>query len=103
MVGIVDVRRVTVHRSGLVELLGLITCVRTGLGQVAKFLEARAEVCLTRAFGSGKARQDDADKNVGNGLEVTVKEQQGWRVRHETEKTRRKETTCACNKPFSQP
>ena len=36
VVRIVDGRRVSVHRSDLVELFGLITCVETGRGQVAK-------------------------------------------------------------------
>ena len=53
MVRIVDGRRAIVYRSELVELLGLITCVETGLGQVAKLLGARAEVRLTRAFWVG--------------------------------------------------
>ena len=51
VVRIVDGRRVTVYRSGLVELLGLITCGVRGIGQAAKLLAARAEVRLTRAFG----------------------------------------------------
>ena len=44
VVRIVDGRRVTVYRSDLVELLGLITCGVRGIGQVAKLLGARAEV-----------------------------------------------------------
>ena len=51
--GSVNGRRVTVYRSDLVELFGLITCVRTGLGQVAKLLGARADVRSTRAFYVG--------------------------------------------------
>ena len=42
----------------LVRLLGLLTRVETGLGKVAKLLGARAEVRLTRASGSGTARQE---------------------------------------------
>ena len=61
MVRIVNGRRVTVHRSGFVGLLGLITCGMRGISQVAKLLRARAEVRLTHAFGSGK---DGADGNV---------------------------------------
>ena len=37
-VWIVIEHRVTVHRSDLVELLGLITCVEGGLAQIAKKL-----------------------------------------------------------------
>ena len=58
VVRVVDGRRVTVHRSGLVELLGLISCERTGLSHIARFNGIRAEVLLTRAFGSGGARQE---------------------------------------------
>ena len=57
MVRIVDRRRVTVHRSNLGELFGLTTFGVRGIGQVAKLLGARAEVRLTRAFGSGEVRQ----------------------------------------------
>ena len=84
VVRIVEWRRVRVYRSDLVELCGLITCVRTALGQVAKLLGARAEVRLTRAFGSGKARQGSRGRQSReSGLEVTVREQQGRRVTHE--------------------
>ena len=37
-VWIVNEHRVIVHRSDLVELVGLITCVEGGLGQIAKLL-----------------------------------------------------------------
>ena len=84
VVRIVNGRRVTVYRSGLVVLLGLITCLETGLGQVAKLYRGRAEVRLTRAFGSGRARQGSRGRQSReSGLEVTVREQQGWRVKHE--------------------
>ena len=72
MVRIVDGRRVTVYRSSLVELLGLITCGRTGLGHIARFNGTRAEVRLTRAVGPGRARQECGR---GRGVEVTVREQ----------------------------
>ena len=53
------------------------------LAKVAKLLGARAEVRLTRAFRSGKARQGSRGRQSREGgLEVTVKEQQGWRVKH---------------------
>ena len=81
VVGMVDGRRVTVHRSGLVELLGLKTCGVRGISQVAKLLGARAEVRLTRAFGSGRARRRRCGRE--RGVEVTVREQQRWRVKHE--------------------
>ena len=38
VVRIVDERSVIVHRSDLVELFGLTTCIEDGLGQVAKLL-----------------------------------------------------------------
>ena len=79
MVRIIDGRRVSVHRSDLVELFGLISCVETGRGQVAKLLGARTEVRLTRAFGSGIAREECGREH---GVEVSVREQQGWRVKH---------------------
>ena len=65
VVRIVDGRRVIVHWTDLVELFGIITCGETRLGQVAKLHGARAEVRLTRAFGSGRPRQNGADRNVG--------------------------------------
>ena len=84
MVWIVDGRRVTVHRSDLVELFGLITCVRTRRGQIAKLLGVRAEVRLTHAVGSGKAWQGSRGRQSReSGLEVTVREQQGRSVTHE--------------------
>ena len=52
-----------------------------GIGQVAKLLAARAEVCLTRAFGSATVRQERCRPE--RGVEVTVREQQGWRMKHE--------------------
>ena len=59
--------------------------MRTGLGQVAKLLGARAEVRLTRAFRSGKARQGSRGRQSREGgLQVTVTEQQGRRVKHES-------------------
>ena len=81
MVWIVDGRRATVKRSYLLEQLGLITCGVRGIGQEAKLLGARAEVRLTGAFGSGKARQRLCGRECG--VEMTVREQQGRRVKHE--------------------
>ena len=52
-----------------------------GVGKVAKLLGARAEVRLTRAFGSGTVRQGRCRRE--RGVEVTVREQQGWRMKHE--------------------
>ena len=72
MVWIVDGRRVTVHTSGLVGLLGLIPCGVRGIGHVSKLLGARAEVRLTRAFGRVKLDEDGADRE--RGVEVTVRE-----------------------------
>ena len=83
MVWIVEWRRVTVYRSDLVEMFGLTTCGRTRRGRVAKLLGARAEVRLTRAFGSGEAWQGSRGRQSREGgLEVTVREQQGRRVTH---------------------
>ena len=65
MVRVVDGRRVTVYRSGLAKLFGLITCGVHRIGQVAKLLGARAEVRLTPAFGSGKARRRRCGRERG--------------------------------------
>ena len=81
MVRIVDGRRVAVYRGDLVELLGPITCGVRGIGQVAKLLGARAEVRLNCAFGSGKARRRRCGRE--RGVEVTVREQQTRRMKHE--------------------
>ena len=54
MVRIVDERRVIIQGNLLVELLGLITCVEGGLGQIAKLLAARAEVRMSCALRTGK-------------------------------------------------
>ena len=79
--GFVNGRRVTVHRSDLVELLGLITCQVRGIGQVAKLPGARAEMRLTRAFGPGTVRQEMCRRE--RGVEVTVRENQKRRMKHE--------------------
>ena len=76
VVWIGDGRRVTVHRNGFLELLGLITCGVRGIGQVAILLAARVGVRMTRAFGSGKARESSGPAGFA------VRKQQG-RVRHE--------------------
>ena len=68
MVLIVDEHRVIVHRSDLVELVGLITCVETRCGQAAKLLGARAEWCVSCAFRTGKY-----GKNVWTALSVKSK------------------------------
>ena len=83
MVRIGDGRRVTVYRSDLVELFGLIHNLcedRTWPG--SQIPGARAELRLTRALGSGKARQGRQSRE--GGLQVTVREQQGRRVKHES-------------------
>ena len=74
VVRIVDGRRVTIYRSGLVELFGLIPWYVRGIGQEAKLPGARAEVRLTRAFGSGKARRRRCRRK---------REQQRRRMKHE--------------------
>ena len=53
VVRIVDEGRVIIHRSNLVELLGLVTCEANELGQVAKLL-ILVRVRLTCALRSGK-------------------------------------------------
>ena len=79
---IVDGRRVTVHRSVLVGLLGLITCVRTGLAQEAELLGSRAEVRLSCAFGTGKHRQGSRGRQS---LEWSRSDRQGTaRMKGET-------------------
>ena len=74
VVRIVDRRRVSVCRSNTVELFGFVTCGVRGIGQGAKLLAPRAEVRLTRAFGSGTVRQARCRRK--RGVEVTVREQQ---------------------------
>ena len=55
-----------------------------GIGQVATLLGAHAEVRLTRAFRSGKARQGSRGRQGREGgLELTAREQQGRRMKHE--------------------
>ena len=131
---IVDEYRVIVHVNDIVELVRLVTfgdtsftslshcktspdrfesswnlvshnCDETGLGQVVKLLDARAEVRLTRALGSVEARQDETDKNDGKMFSkwpCKTSKDRVWRnIR--MEKTRWRETTCVCNKSFSWP
>ena len=58
-------------------------CEEDGLGQVAKLL-VLLKSALDPRFWVGKVRQEDVDECVGEvGLEVTVQEQQGRRVKHE--------------------
>ena len=52
-----------------------------GIGQVAKLLAARAEVRQTRAFRSRTVRRRPCRRECG--LEVTVRAQQGRRMKHE--------------------
>ena len=63
MVWIVDGRRVTVHRSDLVELSGFITCVEGGLGQIAKLPRPRAEMRMPCASRKSKYGKNGADGN----------------------------------------
>ena len=72
-------------------------CGVRGIGQVAKLLAARAEVRLTRAFGSGTVRQGRCRRE--RGVEVTVREQQGWRMEHENGRARWRDMTCALQTP----
>ena len=53
-----------------------------GIGQVARLLGARAEVRSTRVFRSGKARRRRCGRE--RGVEVTVREQQRRRMKHES-------------------
>ena len=77
MVRIADRRRV----SNLQELFGLMTCGVRRVGQVARLLDAHAEVRLTRAFGSGTVRQGRCRQE--RSVEVTVREQQRRWMKHE--------------------
>ena len=52
-----------------------------GISQVAKLPATRAEVRLTRAFGSGTVRQGRCRRE--GGLEVAVREQRRRRMEHE--------------------
>ena len=54
VVRIVDEHRVIIHRSDLVELFGLITCVCIWLDPVAKLRDACAELRVSCAFRTGK-------------------------------------------------
>ena len=82
VVWIVDERRVLIHGSILVKLLGLITCVEGGHGQIAKQL-ILVQSALDLRFCVGKVRQEVVDVKVSevvevvveSGLDVTVKEQ----------------------------
>ena len=64
-------------------------CGVRGIGQVAKLPAARADVRLTRAFGSGTVRQRACRRQGREGglemtvKEVTVREQQRRRMKHE--------------------
>ena len=59
-------------------------CVKTGLGKIAKLFGARAGVRLSCAFRIGKIRQESRGRQSREGgLEVTIREQQGRRVKHE--------------------
>ena len=80
VVRIVDWRRVSIYRSNIVELFGLITSGVRRIGQVAKLPAARAEVRLIRAFGSGEVWHRMCRQECG--LEVTVREQQRRRMKH---------------------
>ena len=64
------------------------------IGQEAKLLGDRAEVCLTRAFGSGTVRRRRCRQE--RGVEVTVREQQGRRMKHENGG---RDMTCALHTP----
>ena len=58
-------------------------CEENGLGQVSKRL-VLVKSALGPRFWVEKVRQEDVDECVGEvGLEVTVQEQQGRRVKHE--------------------
>ena len=68
------------------SLMGVVSpstevVLSSGIGQVAKLLGTGAEVRLTRACGSGEARRRRCGREPG--VEVTVWEQQGWRMKHE--------------------
>ena len=99
-VWIVNEHRVTILRSDLVELVGLITCVEGGLGQIAKLL-VLVRRCACPAL-LGQVRKERVDVKVRIGLEVTVKEQQGW-VRHETEESERERNDTYAKNPFGHP
>ena len=69
--------------SILNSVLSTSSCGRTGFGQVAKLLGARAEMRMSCAFRTGKHWQRSCGRQSRErGLQVTVREQQGWRVKH---------------------
>ena len=98
-VWIVIAHRVTVHRSDLVELLGLITCVCIWLGQVANLLDACAELRMSCAFRTGKFGKK-TDKNVMSRC-VCRNSKDGWNMRRE--KARWREMTHMQQTNFSWP
>ena len=79
-VWIVDERRVTVYRSGLVELFGLITCVEDGFRHVARFNGTRAEMRMSFAFRTGTLGKDCAD-GKGEGDSSYGNSKDGWDMR----------------------
>ena len=82
-VWIVNEHRVTVHRSDLIELLGLTTCVEGGLVQIAKLHGTRAEMRMPCAFRTGQYRKNLWTSKSGTVSKWPSRKQQRW-VRHET-------------------
>ena len=78
VVWIANERRVIVHRSDLVELLGLITCVEGGLRQIAKLLVLVRSCACPALLG-----QASAARTCGQKGDVKVGVQQQRRVKHE--------------------
>ena len=98
VVRIVDEHRVIVHRSDLVELVGLKTCVCIWLGQVAKLRDACAEWRVSCAFRTGKFGKD-VDKNVMPKW-MYKHNKDGWNMRRE--KARQRTKTLMRQTPFLQ-
>ena len=74
----VNEHRVTVHRSDLVELVGLITCVEGGLGQIAKLLVLVRRCACPALIGQVSTARTCGQKGD---VKVGVQEQQR-RLKH---------------------
>ena len=101
-VWIVNEHRVIVHRSDLVELVGLETCVEGGLGQVAKLLVlVRRCACPALVGQVSTARTCGRQKSGMVSKWPSRNSKHGWDMR--LEKVRWREMTRMCKEPFWHP
>ena len=102
---------VIAHRSDLVELFGFITCVESGLVQIAKTARPRAECAWPALLGRGSSAGSRGQKRQwgrrGHNREWSRSDRQGTakeQGRVKLEKRRwdeREMTTCALQTPLS--